>query len=987
MLRITKAIANARENTMLTNVKRMIGVYKARGFNVVQIYGDNEFECIVDALRMDCNVNFYPVARNAHEPFIERDNRTSKERCRCVFNSLPFKHWPTRMTMELPIAVDFWLNYWCSSGGVSSTVPPTQLVTGIKLDAKKHCRFQFGDYVLAHGDSNNTMGARAGESIYLRPTGNPDGGFYVFDLATARKVHRYSATAAHMTQSVIDRVHTIAAEQQAPKGFNLGGFNDETTILDLDDRSNVPEEEDDDEASDTTYDDDDDSVDTALTDVVTDDEDDGENYYVNDDANNGGKETDHHDGDSVPSLPEDEMAEDTPQNEDEGYEEVNEPANDLDNASNGNTTNEDNELHNTKRTLRPIVRPPQRNEAEGFTSSVTRRNMFCMGYSAAMKRLCENETKIMLVSAAVEKYNNLEASLVTPQYGVKQGLRLFQQKGTEAILKELKQLDDLNVISPIHPWDMTRDDIKRALPYLMFLKRKRCGKIKARGCADGRSQREFISRDEASSPTASLHAIMLTSLIDAIEERVVATVDIPGAFLQTDMPKDEAPVFIRVDGAMADILLQIDPVKYGKCVVTNKRGNKIIFARANKAIYGTLKAALLFWGKLHSKLKEWGFEQNPYDRCTMNKMIEGKQATVVWHVDDLKISHDSDGVVKQIIADLDSEFGKISPLTVHIGKVHDYLGMTIDYSENGRAKFSMFDYLEDIIKNLPADLRTTRNTSTPAAEHLFNVDPKATKLTQKKADEFHHYVAKLLFAAKRARPDIQTAVAFLCTRVKSPDTDDWKKLQRVLGYIRDTIFLPLTIGWDKTGHLYWYVDAAFAVHNDMKSHTGALMTCGVGAVLSTSLKQKLNTKSSTEAELVAVDDALPFNIWCLYFLREQGYHAAGGKEKAVKYLGHTNVLYQDNTSSIKLETNGKLSSTKRTRHIAIRYFMITDRVKQKEITIEYCPTDNMLADYLSKPQQGSLFRRMRNAVMGASDAEFIKHKMAYESARKQRVTE
>ena len=86
------------------------------------------------------------------------------------------------------------------------------------------------------------------------------------------------------------------------------------------------------------------------------------------------------------------------------------------------------------------------------------------------------------------------------------------------------------------------------------------------------------------------------------------------------------------------------------------------------------------------------------------------------------------------------------------------------------------------------------------------------------------------------------------------------------------MFLPIIIGWDGTGKIYWYVDASFAVHDNMQSHTGTMMTFGMGAAISMSTKEKLDTKSLTEAELVGVDDMIPFNIWCKYFLQEQGYH-------------------------------------------------------------------------------------------------------------------
>jgi len=100
---------------------------------------------------------------------------------------------------------------------------------------------------------------------------------------------------------------------------------------------------------------------------------------------------------------------------------------------------------------------------------------------------------------------------------------------------------------------------KKSLPYLMFLQRKRCGKVKGRGCADGRKQREFISKEEAFSPTVSTHALMTTCLIDDTEGRDVATADIPGPFLQATMDEDG---WIKFEGEMFDVLLKLDPERY-----------------------------------------------------------------------------------------------------------------------------------------------------------------------------------------------------------------------------------------------------------------------------------------------------------------------------------------------------------------------------------------------------------------------------------------
>ncbi len=355
--------------------------------------------------------------------------------------------------------------------------------------------------------------------------------------------------------------------------------------------------------------------------------------------------------------------------------------------------------------------------------------------------------------------------------------------------------------------------------------------------------------------------------------------------------------------------------------------------------YHESRAALL--EKLSDKLKKWGFTVNPYDCCVMNKIINGNQCTVLWHVDDLKISHVDPAVVTKVIGLIEGEFGKEAPLTKTRGKVHDYLGMTIDFGTPGVVKFTMVDYIKKMLDKLPEDMNG--EAATPAANHLFEVNSEPDLLDASTADFFHHNVAKLLFLCKRARPDIQTAVAFLCTRVKAPDKDDYKKLARVMRYLRGTLDMPLTLEADDTHVIKWWVDASFAVHPDMKSHTGGAMLMGKGAVYGTSTRQKLNTRSSTEGELVGGNDVMPQILWTRYFLEAQGYTV------------NDSIVYQDNQSAILLEKNGRASSGKRTRHINIRYF-----------SVAYCPTGDMVADFFTKPLQGTLFKKFRDQIMNTN---------------------
>ena len=174
-------------------------------------------------------------------------------------------------------------------------------------------------------------------------------------------------------------------------------------------------------------------------------------------------------------------------------------------------------------------------------------------------------------------------------------------------------------------------------------------------------------------------------------------------------------------------------------------------------------------------------------------------------------------------------------------------------------------------------------------------------------------------------------------------------------YLNGTKKMHLTLSAENLRTIKWYVDASFAVHPDFRSHTDAVMTMGEGGMQVLTKKQKLNSRSSTEAELIGVDDAVTQILWTKLFMEAQGYPI----EK--------NIVYQDNKSSILLETNGRDSAWKRSRAINIRYFFMTDQVKQGNVDIEYCPTGRMWADFMSKPLQGQKFHEFCSSIQGEQD--------------------
>jgi hypothetical protein len=135
-------------------------------------------------------------------------------------------------------------------------------------------------------------------------------------------------------------------------------------------------------------------------------------------------------------------------------------------------------------------------------------------------------------------------------------------------------------------------------------------------------------------------------------------------------------------------------------------------------------------------------------------------------------------------------------------------------------------------------------------------------------------------------------------------------------YLYGSRGLMRKISADDLTVLKWYVDASFAVHNDYKSHTGMALQMGKGTVISASRKQKLNTKSSSHAELIGADDASTMILWTKLFLEEQGYSV------------NDNILYQDNKSAILLENNGAKSAGKRSRALNVCYFFLTDQIEK-----------------------------------------------------------
>jgi len=522
------------------------------------------------------------------------------------------------------------------------------------------------------------------------------------------------------------------------------------------------------------------------------------------------------------------------------------------------------------------------------------------------------------------------------------GIQIYGERALAAMATEYTQLDYLNVLQPIDSSTLTLAQKAAALNVIDLIKHKRCGKFKGRTVVeDGRKQRSEFTKAETTSPAVTLESVITTLVIDAMESRDVAITDVAGAFLKAEMPDF---VVVTLHGSSLNSILRANRAKY-EPFVTIENGKRILYVRLAKAMYGTLKAALLWYQLLAETLTKEGFHINPYDPCVANKMINGSQFTICWYVDDLKLSHTNSKEVTNMIERLEQYFGEMN---VTRGSEHSYLGIDIEIKDK-QVTMRMTKYMQECIDSFGEAINTT--ATSPGNSTLMLVNEESEELEDiKRKEKFHHVVAKLLHLCKRVRLDLQVAVGFLCTRVQNPTVQDWVKLRRVLQYIKGTLDLPRIVSMESLHEMNIYIDASHGAHMDKRGQTGGCIQMGTGVLHSRSSKQHLNTLSSCETELVGSSEYLPYGVWLMYFLESQGYKI----EK--KYL------HQDNQTTIKIMKNGRRSCGKKSRHVQQRFFWISDRLKNHGIEVKFCPTSLMLAVFFTKPLQGSLFRDMRDVV-------------------------
>eukprot|EP00590_Aulacoseira_subarctica_P009802 CAMPEP_0172437550 /NCGR_PEP_ID=MMETSP1064-20121228/72318_1 /TAXON_ID=202472 /ORGANISM="Aulacoseira subarctica , Strain CCAP 1002/5" /LENGTH=551 /DNA_ID=CAMNT_0013186027 /DNA_START=121 /DNA_END=1777 /DNA_ORIENTATION=- len=419
-------------------------------------------------------------------------------------------------------------------------------------------------------------------------------------------------------------------------------------------------------------------------------------------------------------------------------------------------------------------------------------------------------------------------------------VREDKNEGTvNAVKAELSQLfTELEALTPVKEVPKGAEILNGILIVVeKFLANGEHDKWKERLVADGRQDRALYPNK--SSPTLSIHSLFtVLAFYAGLTGYLMSKVDIKGAFVQTPMTGPE--IYLRLNKKIACHVVGLYP-EYASFL----QPDGSLLTQMLKAMYGCVQASSLWFALLMKLLLSKGYVGSEVDPCVLRRASGGQIFCILIHVDDLLIFA-SEAETERIRNFCTVAF---TTITMLIANSLSYLCMQLLWKD-GTFTLDMDFYVEQVLK----DWMHVANRSGPGLRDTFKIDEASKLLLEKPRQLFHSTVARLLYLAKRVRTDTITVVSFLCTRVTKVTEEDQAKLERLLGFLKRTKTQKLYTGAMRNNQHKAWIDAAFALHFDSKSHTGVLFVIGGVVIYISSRKQKCIAKSPTEAELVGLTD-------------------------------------------------------------------------------------------------------------------------------------
>ena len=782
--------------------------------------------------------------------------------------------------------------------GRADTTSPYELFYGRKVDFKRQLRLSFGDYAEVYNNqttASNTLEERAVSCIALLPLLNKQGTYLFFSLKSRSVIKGDKWKALPTPQWVIDRMNTLARNQKRhlPKDpvFRRSEAADDEPHMD----------------------------DAELLQPLEEAEDPW------DDAHEGPNDRD--DWEEAHPAEEDQYGHADGTGDDDIDPETQYPAPLLDDIyENKDDVIEDHTHNYGTRAAHGISK----------TNLVPQKFREDNVYHAAATEF----SALTLTTESDDQPENIIYALKATNHTVKSALAAHQDDAFDAITRELRTMLNLPTFEAVDTTTLTAEELKKRIPSKMFIKLKYLAdgdfeKIKARLVAGGhRQDRSLYTEEQTSSPTAGTPTVFTVAGLAAREERKVRVADVGTAYLKAFM---EGTVYMILDPTLSALICVMKP-EWDSLL----DGKGRLTVKLLRALYGCIESGKLWHDTLSKFLLSLGFLPNPHDICTFNKWCdeEDVQLTVCIFVDDFMLTCVSDRQLDIFMAQLRERFGDVTERT---GPTHNYLGMVFDFSTAGQCSVTMPGYVEVMLTKYEVKL----TQKYPTNGGLFVRDDNAPPLVETLRAEFHSRVYAVAYMVQRIKPECLPIVSELCSCVRTATVEDWYKLEHLLQYINGTKDIGITIRIPR-GPLFVNasVDSSHGCHPNMRGHGGGTISISRdgsgGTIHSESSKLSLNTKSTAETELVTASDYGSQALFIGGFLREQGYENV------------TIILEQDNESTIALMRKGR-STAQATRHIAIRYFWLHDRLKRGDLEIIHVPGTEIRADLLTKDIRGAAF--------------------------------
>lgn len=453
-------------------------------------------------------------------------------------------------------------------------------------------------------------------------------------------------------------------------------------------------------------------------------------------------------------------------------------------------------------------------------------------------------------------------------------------------------------------------------------------KYKARLVAQGFSQKFGRDYDEVFAPVASPTTLKILLAVAGKRKMQVRHFDIQTAYLNGDLSHE---VYMK------------QPKGY-----TIGDSNQV--CKLVKNLYGLKQGANEWNKKFDAVMKKLKYTQSNNDPCLYTQtLIDGNAIYISNHVDDIVVAATNADLIKSFESLISQEF-----IIKDLGTLQYYLGIQFDRDNDGIFYANQEKYISNKLNEF--NLKNVKDSSTP-----MNVGYLSQTMNQEPFESQEIYrsaIGSLLYLSTNTRPDIAIATSILARRVSDPKICDWNEVKRVFRYLKATKSAKLKLG-DKQndGNLKCYVDADWAGdHIDRKSNTGYCFIFNGALIAWASRKQTSVALSSTEAEFVAFAEALRELIWTERMLNDFDEKV----EAPIK-------MYEDNQGCIKLLNDR--TCHQRVKHIDIKYKFVHDHIAAKNVAAVYCPTDNMIADMLTKPLDGPKLAR-HDKTIGLMQFEF-----------------